>query len=192
MQHDNDPLASTRMPGERSDNGRRVNVFQGQCETSDDPNVYFSTLLGSCISVCLRDPVARVGGLNHFLVPGDQRKGQLSLSHGVHAMELLINELLKKGAQKRRLEAKLFGGAHVVAGVSDIGQSNTRFAEQFLFDESIPCIAKCVGGDKARRLKFWPVSGRARQLLVPISDAPAIEAPKVEEKPFTDDDLGLF
>ena len=193
MQHKFAPGREDIAPQRPETTSRRVNLFQGQCETSDDPDIYFATILGSCISVCLRDPVARVGGMNHFLVPGDQRSGELSLSHGVHAMELLINALLKRGAQKRRLEAKLFGGAHVVSNVADIGSSNTVFAEKFLVDEGIPCLGKSVGGAKARRLHYWPVSGLARQMLVPISAAPVVEktapSPSVEE---SDEDLGLF
>lgn len=192
MHHKNSSEAHESAARNPEASSRRINLFQGQCETSSDPDVYFATILGSCISVCLRDPTAGVGGMNHFLVPGDQRSGELSLSHGVHAMELLINALLKQGAQKRRLEAKLFGGSHVVAGVSDIGRSNTAFAEQFLADEGIPCVGKSVGGGKARRLHFWPVSGLARQMQVPITSAPAIKKAVPSRAELTDEDLGLF
>lgn len=179
--------AALQQPPEHG--GKRVNIFRGTCEISDDPEVYFATILGSCISVCLRDPVAKVGGMNHFLLPGTRDSGELSLSHGVHAMELLINALLKQGAQKRRLEAKLFGGAHVVSGVKDIGRSNSAFAERFLSDEGISCVARSLGGVQARRLHFWPVSGKVRQLLLPISEAPAPEPVVADDPPAGELDL---
>ena len=154
---------------------RRVHVFQGHYEVSDAGDLYFSTILGSCVAACLRDPVAGVGGMNHFLVPGEDRADTKSLSYGIHSMELLINGLLKLGAQRHRLEAKLFGGGKVVKGVLDIGEANAIFAREFLARENIPCVSESLGGNSARRLQFWPASGRARLKLVPIEAAPPPE-----------------
>ena len=150
---------------------RRINIVQGEQHVSDDPSVVISTLLGSCVAACMRDPVAGIGGVNHFLLPGDD--GGDSLRHGVHAMELLVNALLRQGARRERLEAKLFGGANLMRGLSDIGGKNAVFAEDFLRKEGIRNIGGSLRGDRGRRIQFWPVSGRARQvLMLPDEKAP--------------------
>jgi len=95
---------------------KRVRVIQGEYRVSDDPDVVLTTILGSCVAACLRDPHARVGGMNHFLLPGraDCPSAQEAERYGVHLMELLVNGLLQRGAKRQRLEAKLFGGARIV------------------------------------------------------------------------------
>lgn len=143
---------------------RRLHVVQGEQAISAEPDIVLTTILGSCVSCCMRDPVARIGGMNHFLLPGgDERTG---VRYGLQAMELLINRLLGSGARRDRLEAKLFGGGRLVRGLSDIGSQNAAFAEKFLKDEGIAYLGGSLGGDHARRVQYWPVSGRARQFLV--------------------------
>lgn len=153
---------------------RRVNIIQGEYYVTDDSTVMVSTLLGSCVAACLRDPVTGIGGINHFLLPGRQsgepHEGERI---GVHLMELLVNGLLKAGAKRERLEAKLFGGARTVKGLTDIGQRNVEFAERFIRNEGISLKPGSVGGEQGRRIQYWPVSGRARQSLV--SGAQAFE-----------------
>ena len=151
---------------------RRVNIVQGEHYVSDDEHVVIGTLLGSCVAACMRDPVAGIGGVNHFLLPGDserQRAGE-AMRHGVHAMELLVNALLMKGARRDRLEAKLFGGANLMRGLTDVGAMNAAFAEDFLRRESISYLGGSLRGDRGRRIQFWPVSGRARQVLLGSDD----------------------
>lgn len=154
----------------------RINIVQGEYAVSDDPSTVISTLLGSCVSVCMFDQRRGVGGMNHFLLPGDDvDAGGMVQRHGVYLMELLINGLLKKGVDKRNLEAKIFGGAATVASiVEQIGEKNIAFARRFLQAEGIPVIGESVGGGSGRRIQFWPVGGRARQAF--------IEAPKDEFK----------
>ncbi|MGO7428723.1 chemotaxis protein CheD, partial [Rhizobium ruizarguesonis] len=82
---------------------------------------------------------------------------------GVHLMELLINGLLKQGARRDRLEAKIFGGAKTISTFSNVGEQNAAFAVQFLRDEGIPVVGSSTGGEHGRKLEYWPVSGRARQ-----------------------------
>ena len=148
-----------------------VQLTQGDTHVSNDPNELLTTILGSCVAACIRDPIAGVGGMNHFLLPdggsGDDRN---AVRYGVNAMELLINGLLKRGALRSRLEAKLFGGANVLAGLSNVGSKNAAFAQRFLADEGIPVVGGNLGGTSARRIQFWPVSGRARQLALNTSD----------------------
>ena len=148
------------------DGFRRLHVIQGEWKVSNDPTVVLSTVLGSCVAACLRDPVAGVGGMNHFLLPGSvdamAQGGDMS-RYGVHLMELLINGLLKQGARRDRLEAKIFGGAKTIASFSNVGQQNVNFATGFLQDEGIKIVGSSTGGDAGRKLEYWPVSGRARQ-----------------------------
>jgi len=155
---------------------QRINIVQGEYAVSAEPEAVISTLLGSCVSVCMFDAKRGVGGMNHFLLPGDELGvgGQVQ-RHGVYLMELLINGLLKKGVDKRNLEAKIFGGAATVASiVEQIGEKNIAFARKFLQAEGIPVVGESVGGNSGRRIQFWPVGGRARQAF--------IEAPKDELK----------
>ena len=145
----------------------KVNIIQGEYFVTDDPNVVITTLLGSCVAACIRDPIARVGGVNHFLLPGSEaRMNGEAERYGVHLMELLVNGLLQHGARRERLEAKLFGGARTVEGLSDIGARNVAFAEKFLQNEDINVVGGSLGGGCGRRLQFWPVSGRARQAVM--------------------------
>ena len=101
-------------------------MIQGEFCVTDDPNVMLTTILGSCVAACMRDPVAQVGGMNHFLLPGvdDRSKNREAESYGVHLMELLVNDLLRHGARRDRLEAKLFGGAATMQGLCDVGALN--------------------------------------------------------------------
>jgi chemotaxis protein CheD len=147
---------------------KKIHVIQGEFQVVDDPNVVLTTVLGSCVAACLRDPQAGVGGMNHFLLPGDMddaRYGDAERA-GVHLMELLVNGLLKRGARRERLEAKLFGGARMMEGLSDIGAKNSAFAKRFLTNEGIRVIAEAVGGTRGRRVEYYPVSGQARQIML--------------------------
>lgn len=141
-------------------------VVQGDYRISDDPGLVLSTLLGSCVAVCLHDRVAKLGGMNHFLLPGGGGMRGRSLRYGVHAMELLINALLKRGARKADLAAKVFGGGRMSSALRDIGGGNIAFARAFLSREGIPIVAESLGGTRARRLHFWPATGRVRMLFV--------------------------
>lgn len=162
---------------------RRVNIVQGEFYVSDDPDVMVTTLLGSCVAACLHDPMARVGGMNHFLLPGQLEKVSESASErlGVHLMELLVNGMLKLGAGRERLQAKIFGGAKTMAGLADIGAANATFAKAFLVREGIPILAASVGGTVGRRIQFWPAAGRVRQHLMesPVQETLSVRLPPV-------------
>ena len=166
---------------------QRILITQGQHATSDQEDVVISTLLGSCVAVCLWDETARVGGMNHMLLAVSDTKDNTSCNlAGLNAMELLINDMIKLGASRNRLKAKAFGGARMVAGLSDIGQTNAAFALDFLKNEGIVCESQSLGGDKARNVRFWPATGRAQQRM---TSSEVVEAPaKVE----TGNDMELF
>ncbi len=151
---------------------KKVNIVQGEQYVDDDPRTVLTTILGSCIAACIWDPKFGLGGMNHFLLPGNEadiknrQPGGDAMRFGVHAMELLVNGLLRRGAQRGRLQAKLFGGARMIKGLTDIGELNASFAEKFLRAEGIPVVGGSLRGEQGRRIQFWPVGGRARQVLL--------------------------
>lgn len=163
--------------------GNRVHIIQGEYYVADDKDVMVTTILGSCVAACIRDPLAGVGGINHFLLPGTAGRTKAGEAErmGVHLMELLVNGLLKRGARRERLEAKLFGGARTVRGHNDIGRHNVEFAERFLRDEGITHVGGSTGGLHGRRIQYWPVSGRARQIL--LAGTAEVERPPVASAP---------
>lgn len=144
-----------------------VKLMTGDCYFTADSREMLVTILGSCISVCLRDPMAKIGGMNHILLPGDNnlklQKGDLGYStrFGAYAMEELINGMLKLGASKSRMEAKIFGGGNVIESSTAIGTKNIMFAKDFLIQEKIPIVSEDVGGETPRRLHFFPDDGKA-------------------------------
>jgi chemotaxis protein CheD len=154
---------------------RKIHIVQGEHCVDNDPATVLTTILGSCIAACLWDGVAGIGGMNHFLLPGDgaararQPAGD-AMPAGVHAMALLVNELLRRGAQRGRLKAKLFGGARMLKGLTDIGELNASFAQRFLREEGIPLVGGSLRGGQGRRIQFWPATGRARQVLLAKED----------------------
>lgn len=158
---------------------RLLHVVQGEFAIIDRPGVVLTTVLGSCVATCIWDSDASVGGMNHFLLPGDADAAGASMKYGVNAMELLINGLLRAGAARPRLQAKLFGGAHIVANLRDIGAQNAAFAIRFLELERIACVSQSLGGSKARRIRFWPSTGRAGQILLPSTHAELVEGTSV-------------
>ena len=151
---------------------RRVNIVQGEQHVDNDPSTVLTTLLGSCVAACLWDPKIGFGGMNHFLLPGDRAglkagmPASEAMRYGVHSMELLVNGLLRKGAQRERLQAKLFGGARMIKGLTDVGELNAAFAERFLRAENIAIVGGSLRGETGRRIQFWPAYGRARQILM--------------------------
>ena len=145
---------------------KTISVIQGDYAVSADPEVIMSTVLGSCVAVCLYDPVKGVGGMNHFLLATAQDANTRDLKYGINAMELLINQMLRAGAVRENLHAKLFGGARMTDHARDIGKGNALFAEDFLQKEGIRCISASLGGDMARRVQFIPTTGAARQMQI--------------------------
>lgn len=141
-------------------------ITQGEAHVTADENEVITTILGSCVAACIRDPIARVGGMNHFLLPDGNGRDRDAMRYGVHSMELLINAILNRGGARDRLEAKLFGGANVMASLSGVGWKNADFAERFLRAEGIAVVGGDLRGTSPRRVQFWPVSGRARQLAI--------------------------
>ena len=161
--------AQARKPGEASFffydayfKADAVKVLPGEYFVHDE-DVLIMTTLGSCIAACLWDRVARVGGMNHFMLP-DVGSGMVdSGRYGSFAMELLINELQKRGATRSTLEAKVFGGGAVISGMNslNVGERNTQFVLDYLQTERIPVVSKDVMDIYPRKVCFFPASGKA-------------------------------
>lgn len=147
---------------------RKIHLLQGDYAVVDESDVVLATILGSCVAACLHDPSIHVGGMNHFLLPGRVEDARTldEERYGAHLMELLVNGLLKRGARRERLEAKLFGGARMIDGIWDIGERNAEFARRFLKTEGIPVVAQDMGGVRGRRIEYFPTTGRVRQIFM--------------------------
>jgi chemotaxis protein CheD len=148
------------------DRGVVTTIHQGDCLVSDAAEVTFSTVLGSCISACVRDIRAHVGGMNHFLLAEQSGAARdrygASARYGAFAMEQLINTVLSRGTgSKANLEIKVFGGGLINSALVDIGGKNIDFVKQFLADEGYLLAGGDLGGTFARRVLFKPHSGRA-------------------------------
>ena len=143
----------------------RITVLQGQARVSGRVDEELTTILGSCVATCLFDPVARIGGMNHFLLPeppDSHDPAQVDVHYGVYLMEILINDMLRLGASKAQLKAHLYGGANLRAGMAPIGSANAAFARSFLDRERIPLMREDLGGSSARRVEFRPATGKVR------------------------------
>lgn len=141
-------------------------VHQGDCLVSEKDEITFSTVLGSCISACLHDRAAGVGGMNHFLLANRTGSGRdaygESARYGAFAMEQLINTVLARGTGKKaNLEFKIFGGGNIHAGMNDVGLKNIEFVRDFILNEGYTIAKEDLGGSYARRVMFKPHSGRA-------------------------------
>jgi len=158
--------AAPRKPGEASFfywdahfRNDAVKVLPGEYFVHDE-DLLITTTLGSCIAACLWDRERRIGGMNHFMLPeGSGDSGR----YGSYAMELLINELMKRGASRMTLEAKVFGGGAVIAGMNSInvGERNTKFVIDYLQTERIPIVSRDVMEIYPRKVCFLPASGKA-------------------------------
>jgi chemotaxis protein CheD len=148
------------------DRGVVTTVHQGDCHVSDAADLTYSTVLGSCISACVRDRVANIGGMNHFLLAEQSGSAKdrygASARYGAFAMEQLINKVLSKGTGKKsNLEIKVFGGGKINGALDDIGLKNIEFVREFLSNEGYEMAKEDLGGTYARRVMFKPYSGRA-------------------------------
>lgn len=153
------------MKSERLGRFKHITLEPGELFASREP-VTLSTLLGSCVAACLYDPVNKVIGMNHFMLSNRRYSRDLPSfrteagRYGIHAMELLINEMMTMGAERRRLCAKVFGGATIlhrggsVGNFFCVGEVNCRFIKEFLDEERIPIMAQDLGGDKGRVIHF--------------------------------------
>lgn len=139
-----------------------------------------STVLGSCISACIHDPGAGVGGMNHFMLPGDmdgtQAMSGSAAKFGVFAMEYLINSILKHGGCKAHFEIKLFGGANVLATGMDVGTTNIDFIRKYIRMEGLTVVSEDLGGIHPRKVNYFPITGKVMiKNLRPVQEKMIVE-----------------
>jgi len=175
-----------------------IKLLPADYRVTDRP-IALVTLLGSCVAACLYDPMLQVGGMNHFMLPGGEAES-VSSRYGAHAMELLINDLLKRGARRSRLLAKVFGGGNVLSGFySDpIGTRNACFVLEYLAAEHIPVIAQDLGDIHPRKVCFFAQTGRTLVKRLPsarndvIVDAERAYYGRLAREPVASGSVELF
>ncbi|HTH62517.1 MAG TPA: chemoreceptor glutamine deamidase CheD [Paraburkholderia sp.] len=138
------------------------------------------TVLGSCVAACIQDRTAGIGGMNHFMLPDDGadvgHTAATSMRYGAYAMEVLINELIKAGGRRERLEAKVFGGAAVLAGMTtmNIGDRNSAFVRRYLATEQIRIVAEDLQGSHPRKVAFLPRTGQVMVKKLRLAQDPSV------------------
>lgn len=145
-----------------------IKIISGEWYVSTRPGEMLDTILGSCVAACIRDPYARIGGMNHFLLPGEGNATGMSdgARYGVFAMESLINGILKAGGRKERLEVKVFGGGNVTSNSARIGSKNAAFIRDYLAREGLPICSQNLEGHLPRRVNYFPDTGRVRMRML--------------------------
>lgn len=142
-----------------------TNVPQAGFRLTDDDTEVLSTVLGSCVAVCIRDPATGRGGMNHFLLPTPDTDFRdlesIAMRYGSFAIERMVNKLIAGGAERNRLEIKVFGGANMFDGTSQIGSRNADFVEEYLQTEGLGVIAANLRGNNARKVRYHPATGAA-------------------------------
>ncbi|NVK18298.1 MAG: chemoreceptor glutamine deamidase CheD [Methylocystaceae bacterium] len=138
------------------------------------------TTLGSCVAACVRDTALGIGGMNHFMLPesnsGNWGGVSAAMRYGNHAMEVLINDILRMGGARNRLEIKVFGGANVIASSALIGSKNIEFVETYLRVEHMAIAAQHLGGEQGRRIVFFPSTGKVKMKLLNKQDQDGVIA----------------
>jgi len=136
------------------------------------------TTLGSCVTACIRDTKLGIGGINHFMLPesasGDWGGVSASMRYGNHAMEVLINDVLRLGGARNRLEIKVFGGANIIGTMALIGTKNVEFVETYLRVEHMAVAAQHLGGEQGRRIIYFPATGKVKMKLLGRHDQAAV------------------
>lgn len=145
-----------------------IKVFPGEFMITADPSDMLITTLGSCVAACIRDPHTGFGGMNHFMLPSSEAEStwngpSQSLRYGNHAMEALINEIIRSGCPREELEIKVFGGGNVMTSSNAVGSNNAKFVLKYLKNEGLTVAGKDLGGNYPRRIHYFPATeiGRA-------------------------------
>jgi chemotaxis protein CheD len=161
-----------------------VKVFPGEFFVTNKTDEVLVTVLGSCVSACIRDRRTGVGGMNHFMLPhshaGNWAGDLQSTRFGNFAMEKLINELMKAGCTRDSLEIKVFGGGNVTESQNAIGTENSNFILRYLEAEGLRCAAEDLGGQLPRRIHYYPATGRVVRRLLGTGESYAVAREETE------------
>jgi chemotaxis protein CheD len=170
--------AATRRFFDAASGSWMVKVFPGEFFVTSKSDEVLVTVLGSCVSACIRDHRTGVGGMNHFMLPqsnaGDWAGDSQSTRFGNFAMEKLINELLKAGCSRSSLEIKVFGGGNVTDSQNAIGTENSKFILRYLEAEGLRCSAQDLGGQLPRRIHYRPATGKVVRRLLGTGESSVI------------------
>jgi chemotaxis protein CheD len=175
------PATETRRYRDPRFDATAVKVFPGEHYVTMAADEMLVTILGSCVSACIRDPIAQVGGMNHFMLPEAAGRGwdtaSASMRYGNVAMERLINDILARGGLRQRLEIKVFGGGNVMKGTANIGHRNAEFVEHYLAAEHLQISAHHLRGSLPRRIHYFPATGSVMLLeLQPTEEAAVVRS----------------
>ncbi|MFK8047057.1 MAG: chemoreceptor glutamine deamidase CheD [Halioglobus sp.] len=177
-------------------------ILPGEYYVSNQ-NEVITTVLGSCISACIRDKNIGAGGMNHFMLPDDNSGGKgggctnLATRYGTFAMEHMINDILALGGRQQDLEIKLFGGGKMLSSMADIGERNIQFVTHYLATELLPITSEDLGGRHPRKVVYFPGSGKVLMKKMPIVQDSVIAQTEMQyqkslvETPLTGD-IDLF
>ncbi|TDI55439.1 MAG: chemoreceptor glutamine deamidase CheD [Alphaproteobacteria bacterium] len=164
------------------DKGRIIRVSQGRYRVSSDRAVTLTTTLGSCVAVCVRDPVILCGGMNHFVLPanhdGKREVYSFAMRYGSYSIERLINHIIARGGVRARLEIKVFGGGNMFESQTRIGDRNADFVESYLEAEGLPILAADLRGNQARSIRYNAVTGRILMKKLPRPDTAIFDEEK--------------
>jgi chemotaxis protein CheD len=151
-------------------------VMPGELFVTEE-DIVIATVLGSCVSACVRDVWRGIGGINHFMLP-DTLRGDPgdSARYGVYALECLVTRVIGTRGSRRDLEVKVFGGGQVIEVGSDIGRSNIELVRRYFADEQIEISSEDLGQQFARRVRYWPRTGRAQIQRIPMARAAKVVA----------------
>lgn len=178
-----------------------VKILPGEFYVTQD-NERIETVLGSCISACVRDPIAGIGGMNHFMLPVDKNNNSRSdvsdaNRYGNYAMENLVNALLSQGAKRERLEFKIFGGGRIMNSLTNVGWYNIGFAFDYIYTEGFKIVSQDIGDIYPRKVLYYPLTGRVRVRRLnamhnqSLADEENRYINKIESKP-VEGDVELF
>jgi chemotaxis protein CheD len=171
-----------------------VKVFPGEHYVTEKTDEMLVTILGSCVTACIRDPLTGVGGMNHFMLPEAGGSGwdstagsgwdtaSASMRYGNVAMERLINDILARGGARQRLEIKVFGGGNVMKGTTNIGHRNAEFVEQYLLAENLAISAHHLRGHLPRRVHYFPSTGKVMLLELQRTEQEVVAREEVSYK----------
>ncbi len=153
---------------DKTNNAVTAKILPGELYVTTQREV-IATVLGSCVSACIRDPIFGVGGMNHFMLPISESNGSwrgstvtLATRYGNYAMEHLINEILKNGGLRKNLEVKIFGGARILRQMTDIGVKNIEFVRSYLNMENMSIASEDLGDVCPRKVQYFPATGKVR------------------------------
>ena len=161
---------------------KRLAVLQGEVKVSSNPNLEMTTVLGSCVAICLYDETVQLGGMNHYLLSTGGQGGGQEKKYGFYAFECLLNGILKRGGSRMNLKGKVFGGASLGGNFADLGPGNAAFALETLKGEGIECVAQELGGTQARKLRFIPSTGDVQLMRITRHEEPEIKIAKPRQK----------